>query len=1000
MAEKRASFFTGVFLVVLGFVLATWVSWPLARFLTSAIPYTFSAKPTERVAGIVPGDQLQYLYHLNLLREALDGEIRPFSNPYEFAGPYQRRSPTLYFPAAFLYAPFSYVSRALGYNALVFLSFVGTMIAGYGLARAWGANRASAFCAGIVLTLFPHRLSSLYGGHAVGSSFFLFPMAWWGLEKNWQTGRRGWGIMAGLSLFAMSLQDAHHLFFFCLLLPLWVIWKLVEEKALDLPEATRDEGIRPASAVRWQGMVAAVLMAGAYHFHEVRMRAVSPVSLTFLGLVVFFSVAVIGVAWLMELALKWLGVKDRNFRRRWLSWPWLSFCVLLGYLAADYVNKPKFGSRLVLASLVLFAVCHFAFLIRAIQKRRFSAGRIRLPFGRVVKLWPSAAGLILAVIYPLYLRVMVFAKTGVEGGRSLYEVGLYSVPFREFFLRSPERGTYVGWAFSVLLLISIVVLVAGRRIPTRAGERSRLGICLVLAVLGMILACGVLLGSAFPLYNVLYRFVPFLSYIRSMAKYLVLTATGGGVAVALVLTVLERSERSRILARLAPLFAGALMILDWGLLSSTGVSVLPERSAIYDRVMAEGKGTRLLEVPIWPGDSAFSSPYQYGTILTGVPTINGYSPTVPVSYRQNVADPLYPLNFGILGEKEFELLRTLNVRLVNFHQELFPRQVSALPATHSLKRLLLNPNLRLVTQEDGASLFRIADETYQNVSEAPWQENSSVFFYVPHDVLLHQVGEQKEDDEAIAGKAWCSDGKQGFLFFGPFLMLPPGDYVASFRVRVEAPRELPEVGYLDVYSGEGTELATRRPLKPSDWPETYGYQFVEIPFRVGQPQPVQTRGFFSGEEKATVALDFVVVRRAGLGENIRLEAEDFFSKVGRVAKDEKATQGICLEVTSPPPDGEPVLEEAFVYLAAGRYQVQCVARGAGETIATLRLRRVGMRSSWRDFDIRGGKSEEAFATNSGALNLATGGVYGISLWPARGSLKAVDYISFILGPLI
>jgi hypothetical protein len=122
--------------------------------------------------------------------------------------------------------------------------------------------------------------------------------------------------------------------------------------------------------------------------------------------------------------------------------------------------------------------------------------------------------------------------------------------------------------------------------------------------------------------------------------------------------------------------------------------------------------------------------------------------------------------------------------------------------------------------------------------------------------------------------------------------------------------------------------------------------------------------------------------------------------VGRVARDDRATQGICLETSRLPSGGEPVLEEAFVYLAAGRYQVQCVVRGAGQTIATLRLRRVGKSSSWREFDIRGGESEKAFETSTGAMNLATGGVHGVSVWPARGNLRSVDYILFTLEPAI
>jgi len=995
MAEKPAKFPTGALLIALGIGLAAWISWPLPKFLSSAIPYTFSARPDERVAGMVQGDHLQYLYHLHLLREAVDGRIPPFSDPYEFAGPYHRDAPYIYFPFALPYVPFSYVSAAFGYNVLVLLSFVGTMVAGYGLARAWGANRGSAVCAAIVLTLFPYRLNSLFGGHAAGSSFFLFPMAWWGLEKNWQTGRKGWGIMAALSLVAMSIQDVHFLFFFCLLLPFWVLWKLLDEKTVELPEATRREPSRFASAINWQGMSAAALLAASTHFHQVRMRAVTVFSPAFLGLLLFFFLAVTGVTWLTDVLLRWLGMKDSPFKRRWLSWPWVSFWIMGAYFAANAVNRPAFGSKIVLASLVLFALCHIGFLLRAIQKKHFSPGRIHVPWNRVVRLWPSAVGLIISLIYPLYLKLVVFARSGVAGGRSLFDVSLFSIPFHKMVVRSPERGVYVGWGLVGFILIGMAVLFASRKAQPAAPEKRRLRISLVMTGLGMILACGVLLATVFPLYNVLFRLVPFLSYIRSTGKYLILTATGGAVALALILTFLERTIRSRLSrAWLAPL-VGIILLLDYSLISKAGVSVLRDSGPLYERVKNEGKGTRLLELPIWPGDSTFSAPYLYGAMLTGVPTINGYSPMVPLGYKQNIADPLYHLNFGVLGKKEFDLLKSLNVRFVNFHQELFPPQVSALPATHSLKRLLLNPNLRLIAEEDGMRLFRIAGDQFQDVSTLPCNEAPSISHYVPYDVLKHQVGEERDDEEAVKGKAWYSDGKEGFLFFGPFLMLPPGEYVAVFRVRVQAPREAEEVGYLDVYTGEGTEVRTRHPLRPSDWPEAYGYRFLRIPFRVTQPHPVQTRGYFNGGKDATVSLDFVIVERERQEGDIRLEAEDFFSPGGGVAKDDDATQGICLKIAGTPTPGEPILEETFIFLSTGRYELRCAARGAGERIAILRMRRVGATSHWRDFDVQGSEGDR-FHVSGASLNLATGGVYAVSLWPAGKGLKAVDYISFSL----
>jgi hypothetical protein len=899
MTEKQMRRSPGLLLIVLGLALSVWICWPLPKYLTSAIPYTFSARPHERVAGMIQGDHLQYLYHLNLLRAAVDGQIPFFSNPNEFAGPYHSNIPYIYFPYAYLYLPFSYVSPAFGYNVPVLLSFVATMIAGYGLARAWGANCGGAVCAAIVLTLFPYRLNSLFGGHASGSSFFLFPMAWWGLEKNWQTGRTGWGLMAGFSLAALSILDVHFLLFFCLLLPFWALWKLLEENALGLPDATKGEPLRLSPAISWQGMVAAGFLAASAQFRQARKWDAPFIGEPFAGLLLFSLLAVIGVVFLMNVVLRWFGVKQESFKKRWLSWPWLSFLLLTGYFVADFVNRPALGPKFVIGSLSLFALFHLGFLARAIQKKHFSPGWIRIPWRRVFGLWPSVAGLIISLMYPLYLKFVVFPRTGVGGGRSLFEVRLFSVPFHKLFLRSPEEGSYVGWVLIVLILAGAVALILGKRNqslsgPATAAERRRLWISLAVAGLGMILACGAMLGRIFPLYNLLYRFVPFLGYIRATGKYLILTATGGAIALAMILTFIERGNRVRAGRAWLPPAVALLLILDFGLISNTGVSVLPARSSIYEHVKAEAKGTPLLELPIWPGGSAFSSAYQYGTMLSGVPTINGYSPMIPRGYKENIADPLYPLNLGALGEDEFRLLRDLNVRFVTFREDFFPRQVSALPATHSLKKLLLNPNLEHVQSEERAHLLRLVEGEFRDVSDFSAPPLLSVSFYLPYDTLLHQVGEEREDSEASTGKAWYSNGTEGFLFFGPYLLLPPGEYAALFRVKVEAPPGTKQVGCLDVYAGKGSERLTEQPLNPADWPLPSAYRFVKIPFRVTEFHPVETRGHFDGVKDSAIALDYVMVQPHGPEEDLRLEAEDFFSQGGRLMKHNQATHGMCL----------------------------------------------------------------------------------------------------------
>ncbi len=993
MVERPGKSGGWILVILLAAVLAVWVCWPLTSHLSSGIPYTFSAPPEGRMAGLVHGDHLQYLYHLHLLREAVDGRIRPFSNPYEFAGPYHRDEPYVYFPFAYVFLPFSYGSDALGYNALVFLSFLGTMVAGYGLARAWGASRGGALCAGIVLTLFPNRLNSLFGGHAAGETFFLFPMAWWGLEKNWQTGRYRWGWMAALSLMVMSIQDVHYLFFFCLLLPFWALWKLLEQKAIRFPERTRDEPFRVSSVVTWQAVTAILLLTATYVFNLTRIRAASPLSPPLLGLLVFFSLAVLGVNSLTDVLLKWLGLRERRFRERWLAWPWASFWLLLGYFAANYVNRPGFGSKLVVGSLLLFGGLHLGFLFRAVQKRALSPGAIRIPWKRVLTLWPSAVGLGIALLYPLYLKLVVFSRSTVAQGRTAHEVSLFSVPFRDLFTRSPEGGAYVGWGLVGMVAAGAVAFFLAERRKTASERRVRLAISIALTALGMILACGLLLGNVFPLYGVLLRLIPFLNYIRATGKFLILMATAGSLALALLVTDMEDRLGGKVVRKWLAPCVGLLLILDWAPISKVGVSVLPDESTVYEVVAKEGKGTRLLELPIWPGDSAFSSAYQYGTMLTGVPTINGYSPLVPAGYKENIADPLYSLNFGVLRGKEFTLLKDLDVRFITFQQGFFPRQVSALPATHSLKRLLLNLNLELSAREGDAYLFRRTQD-YVDVTGTPCDEEASVGYFVPNDLLNHQVGEEVTDADAMTGTAWKSGRQNGFLFFGPFLMLPPGEYVAMFRLKVDGPKDLTDIGYLDVYTGEGTEQATKHVLPPSDWPTPSQYRFVEIPFTVDRPHPVQTRGVIEEAKRATIWLDFVFIKSARLGDAIRLEAEDFFSTIGRVALVEEATQGICLATAGRTPSGEAVLEEAFVFLKAGRYEVRCSTKGRQGKVAELRVRRIGKESSVNRFDVRGGGEVNRFVVNEGVLDVAADAAYGVSLWSTGKGLRAVDYISF------
>ncbi len=993
MAEQKNRLRNGAIalaLVLVGLALGLLVSRPLPKYLATGVPYTLAAEPDGRVAGMVQGDHLQYMYHLGQLRLAAEGCAPWFRNTYEFAGGYGFTEFYLYFPTALLYWPLSHVSEAFAYNAIVLLSFVGTMIAGYGLARAWGANRGGAFCAGVVLTLFPARLASLFGGHPAGSAFFLFPMAWWGLEKSWQTGRAAWGWLAAACVVLLSRLEPHFLFYLCFLLPFWAFWKLAE--AGTFAQRTFEAAPSRKRSLRnaWPALVAALLFAGCLHYNQIRLNVIPGFGPQIIALVVFFLLVVSAMRWLIARIVEWLGVTDAAFRRRWLMLPWFAFWLLVLYFLAGAVEKPKYGIRLVRACVALFVIAHVVFLVAAAHGRLLRPGRIKLPWRQILRMWPVAVGLVIAVAYEMYLKVAVFDVSGVAGGRTLHEIRLFSVPFGKLFDRTTGNGDFIGWVVPLCVLIAaLLVLSAKRSISAYQSERRRFWISAALFALGALLTCGPLLSAYFPLYETLYYLVPFFNFTRATAKYAILTATFGGISIALFATFLDRlaKNRHKCYANFAWLaILAAIIGVDHLWIARVGVTRLPRENKAYAHVAEHSDGAPLLEIPIWPGDSAYSAIYQYWTLRTNVPTVNGYSPTVPRGYIEHVSWPLYDVNYGRFGPREAALCKRLEVRYINFHEEAFPRKVSEFPATTSLKMLRLNPRLKLVAEDGPVHLFEILDEPEPQPAPAlPFLSR-----YVPTYHLKKQVGRKIEDTEAIDGRAWASDGREGQLFYGPFAVLPTGQYVAIFRIKAHAANDDNEIGTLDVYAKRDKTPAPGKPLVElkltgAEWSDAGRYRFIEIPFELEGTWVVETRGWFAGTPGTSLALDYVFIQSAPSRRSgpLRIEAEEMFHAPGQLAEEADASQGYLLKLEELSDRDAVILEERFLLLDKGTYRVTCAARQPPYISMTRWL--VLVRHAGDSDPIL----QPSFELN---FTIPERAVYGVSVQALAGGPEAVDYI--------
>ena len=79
------------------------------------------------------------------------------------------------------------------------------------------------------------------------------------------------------------------------------------------------------------------------------------------------------------------------------------------------------------------------------------------------------------------------------------------------------------------------------------------------------------------------------------------------------------------------------------------------------------------------GRPAWTSVYLWYATRYRKPLLNGYSPAAPRSYVERVFPPLYPLDFGDLRRPQYDLLKSLGIRFIVFHEEVYPPKISDFP---------------------------------------------------------------------------------------------------------------------------------------------------------------------------------------------------------------------------------------------------------------------------------------------------------------------------------
>ena len=459
---------------------------------------------------------------------------------------------------------------------------------------------------------------------------------------------------------------------------------------------------------------------------------------------------------------------------------------------------------------------------------------IRLAWRSVprLRLAPLVAFGLLALVaaaWVLMLRQAFVTGSIAEAGRRLNEVRLFSRGLPG--LAEPAR--YGGLALAALAVAGL-----------GARGRSRDGGLRILY--GAVLGVGVLLSVGptipqFSLYEAVHRWVPFFAMIRNPEKLLVLTSVATIVLAALgARSILDGAAPGAGLHRVAT---------TGGLLALVLVATPPWHgiafarfgdSPVYETLRREA--SRVLYLPVWPGDSAPSGLYLYAVTRTRVPMINGYSPLVPRRYVHDVFEPLQGLNVGDLGSGEATALRRLGVSHVVVDRGGFPPQVSPYPSMFTIQRLRASPVLTFRTAADPRWLFRVTDG-----APAPGQSTSAVGMFYEAERQHSLTGAVVDLLEASGGRIVLgrAGGAPGYLTFGPYRPLPAGAYVALFRVRGHGLK-------LDVATDWGRRVLAERTVDP-------GPAWVDeaLPFVVERARPLELRVAWDGQREA--AVDWVLV---------------------------------------------------------------------------------------------------------------------------------------------
>jgi hypothetical protein len=546
----------------------------------------------------------------------------------------------------------------------------------------------------------------------------------------------------------------------------------------------------------------------------------------------------------------------------------------------------------------------------------------------------------LRAAWPLYLLVAAalfkawsvhqgLQDTAIASGRSLHEILLYSHGMRSLVNLPPQGdGSKIYLGYYGLLLIAAAGLSGLWLTLRRPNDLRRWSIVLLgVGIVGvLILAMGPRspLGAKF--WQVWTTVIPPYGMIRQPDKIFALLPALLTVLGAMLMGVSGPAGWARKARLGLPVLLLPLM-WDYQQRLSPAICVLDAEQAAYAAVAEDSAEAnippRALALPLWPGDSHWSSLYQYYASLYRIRMVNGYRPTARQPYIESIFEPYNSMNAGYPSDQQLDGLLAMGVQHLLFHEDAFPEKVGSFPAGVSLANLLDHPRLRLRARDESVWCFTI-DVAAEEGAARSYTDSMEALFPVRRwdwSASAWPAEFQRKADDAIGGRYVTVQGPMSSYMDSRYIRTAgPFPFAWHLRVRGAGSFELMVEADGNQVLRDGVDVASR------DW------LWIQVPAMAVAEPAEQTARIRVTE--GVLDLDEMILTHAAwqplaVGDERFIPATSFF-RAGYTTND---FQAVALRADRDRADV--ILYGHSLYLEAGEYDVEFRYAAAADNPVSL-----------------------------------------------------------------